>query len=110
MQQLHLVKKDIDPNTSLEIATYHTPSDSGCEYVICKNEKRIGWASTEHNALQIHDMYVRIHILHETDDEPNCDAKINEMQSVSQNNGFLHDIPEEELAEKQKLLPWNRNS
>ena len=76
MQQFHLVKKDIDSDTNLEIATYHTPSARGGECIICKNEKRIGWASTEYTALLIHDMYTRIHILHETDDDPDYEAKI----------------------------------
>ncbi len=107
MQQFHLVKKDIDPITSLEIATYQMDS---AQFVVCKNSKQIGWAITEQDALLIHDMYTRIHILQETDADPNYDAKIKAMRTSPQNNGFLHDLPEEILAERKKLLPWNQNS
>ena len=48
--------------------------------------------------------------LHEDNSDPHYDAKIKEMRSGPQNNGFLHDFPDEVLAEKKKLLPWNRNS
>ena len=103
----HLVKSDSDVAKTIEIATYQIETN---QFVVCKNSKRIGWASSEPNALQIHDMYTRIHILQETDADPNYDAKIKAMRTSPQNNGFLHDLPEEILAERKKLLPWNQNS
>lgn len=69
----HLVKRDVDPGTSTEIATYRVVKcglEGGQKYVICKNDKRIGWAMEETGALQIHDMYTGIHIFHEDDSDP----------------------------------------
>jgi predicted GNAT family acetyltransferase len=107
MQQFRLVKKDIDADSSIEIATYQSGAE---QFVVCKNEKRIGWARNESCALQIHDMYMRIHILHGDNSDSHYDAKIKEMRLGPQNNSFLHDIPVEELAAKKKLLPWNLDS
>ncbi len=109
----HLIKSDINEDASTKIATYRVDNsalEGGQKFVIFKNDKRVGWAMNESGALQIHDMYLRIHIPHETDDNPNYDAKIEAISLGRKNNGFLHDIPEEELAEKRKLLPWNMNS
>ncbi|MBP7388748.1 MAG: hypothetical protein KA841_00010 [Chitinophagales bacterium] len=107
MQQFRLVRKDINTDSSIEIATYQVDAD---QFVVCKNEKRIGWAMNESGALQIHYMYMRIHILHEDNFDSHYDAKIKEMRLEPQNNSFLHDIPVEELAAKKKLLPWNFDS
>lgn len=86
----HLIKSDSDVAKTIEIATYQIETN---QFVVCKNSKRIGLAALEPNALQIHDMYTRIHLLHEDNSDPNEDAKIEEMISKPQNNGFLHDSP-----------------
>lgn len=112
-QSFHLIKSDVNEDTSIKITTYRVDNsalEGGQKYVTVKNDKRIGWAMNEITALQMHDMYVRIHILHEGNSEPDYDAKIKEVRSGPQSNGFLHDIPKEELAAKRKLLPWYRNS
>ena len=112
-QSFYLVKSDFNGDTSTKITSYRVDNsalEGGQKYVTVKNDKRIGWAMNEITALQMHDMYVRIHILHEDNSDPHYDAKIKEMRSGPQNNGFLHDFPDEVLAEKKKLLPWNRNS
>ncbi len=97
----HLIKNDSDDAKTIEIATYQIEIN---QFVVCKNSKQIGWASTEQEALLIHDMYARIHILREVDDVSNYDSKVEEMKSKPQNNGFLHDWPEEVLAERKKQI------
>ena len=93
----HLIKSDTNEDASTKIATYRVDNstlEGGQKFVILKNDKRIGWAMNEIAALQIHDMYVRIHILHEENSDMDYDAQIEQMRSGPQNNGFLHDISE----------------
>lgn len=96
----HLIKRDVEPNSGVEIATYRVESihlEAGQKYVICKNEKRIGWAMDETGALQIHDMYARVHIFHEDNSDPDWEAKMEQMRSKSQDNTFLHEFKDTKI-------------
>ncbi len=96
----HLVKRDVNSGTSIEIATYRVVQgdlEGGQKYVICKNDKRIGWAMEEVGALQIHDMYARIHVFHEDNSGTNDEQLIREMRSKPQDNSFLHDFADTKI-------------
>jgi hypothetical protein len=59
----HLIKRDSEVSSGLEIATYRVAKcglEGGQRYVICKNNKRIGWAMEETSAMRIHDLYTGI--------------------------------------------------
>jgi hypothetical protein len=93
----HLIKRDIQESSGLEIATYRVAKcglEGGQRYVICKNNKRIGWAMEETGAMQIHDMYARIHVFREDNYNPKVDELIKEMRSKPQDNSLPHDFPE----------------
>ncbi len=99
MGKFHLTRKDICADSLIEIATYQISEN---RFVVCKNEKQIGWASTRQSALRIHEMYMRLHTLHENHSDSNACFRIMEMRAKTQDNGFLHNFPDEVLEEKKK--------
>jgi hypothetical protein len=89
------IKQDVDENFQIEIATYEIfDSLTGqiTNHVTKKNGKPIGWAVETEEALQIHGLYKRIHILHEDAGNAETEAKVREMRSKLQNNSFLHEF------------------
>jgi hypothetical protein len=88
------VKQDVNENFKIKIATYEIfDSLTGqiTNHVTKKNGKSIAWAIDQETALKLHDMFARIHIFHEDNDDPAANAMLKEMRSKPQDNGFLHD-------------------